>query len=301
MEQRLNLNHLALFAKVAELGSFTAAAVYLKIPKSKASRGIADLESELKAPLFFRNTRHIELTPFGRDLFAGCFSGFSALELSVRTALVKSRLPARRIRITAVEDMGATLVADAIATFSAKYPQMSFELVLTNEQLDLVRLGIDIAVRVGKLRHKSHFKRRLGSVRFILVASIRFCERHSPNLTLEGLSGYPLMALPSFALAQKSLQLHNGDWSVDLKMTSLAEAANSLALLNMVKGDMGIGLLPDFICRRDIDHGSLRQICPGWHTQTMEVSLVFSRTLRTDSILKEFGECLFERMHSHLS
>jgi DNA-binding transcriptional LysR family regulator len=299
MEQRLDFNLLAIFARVAESGSFTAAAASLRVPKSTISRSVRRLEEEVKAPLLLRSTRHVELTALGRRLVAACASDFAALDARLQAVLSDTQQPSRLVRLTAVEDMGASLLPEVVARFAKRYPQVRFELMLTNDQLNLIREGVDLAIRVGRLPQTSYRKRHLGSVTFVFVASARYCERFGA-IGVGELAQHPLLALPSWSLTGKGLRLVNGPRETHLVTTAKVLTTNTTALLKMVHLDLGIALLPDFVCRESLAQGALQQVCPGWHTPAKSVSLLYTAHTPREPVIKELGDSVYEHLRRSL-
>lgn len=296
----MDLNLLVIFARTAELRSFTAAATSLQIPKSTVSRSIKRLEMELKAPLFLRSTRLVEMTPVGQRLYAACVSELTTLSERMRAVLLDQDQPSRRIRITAVEDLGTSVLPDVIAAFAKRYPLIQFELFLTNSPLNLIREGIDLAIRVGKLTQKSYSKRHLGSISFILVASSRYRDRF-PTVTLKDLTNHPLMVLHGYSYKNGKLQFENESHKASTAVTIRATATNTAALLKMVKRDLGIGLLPDFLCREGLADNSLAHICPGWQMPAQNVSLLYAATAPREKVIKELGDSLYDHFRRRLA
>jgi DNA-binding transcriptional LysR family regulator len=218
----------------------------------------------------------------------------------MRAVLSDQSQPSRLIRVTAVEDMGAHLLPEVIAMFSKRYPLLRFELVLSNEQLNLIRDGIDIAIRVGKLPQTSYRTRNIGSVGFVLVASARYRDRF-PNIALADLASHPLLALPSYSQKNRTLYLVKGADEARAPIVIRATATNTAALLKMVQLDLGIGLLPDFLCREGLAEGSLVRLCPGWQTPPKRVSLVYTAKLPREPVVKELGDGMYEQFRRRLS
>src|SRR5262249_9179260 len=161
----------------------------------------------------------------------------------IRGVLSEARQPTRTIRLTAVEDMGAHLLPSVLAMFSKRYPLLRFELVLSNEQLNLIGDRIDLAVRVGKLPQTAYRKRHIGTIGFILVSNAQYKGRF-PSIGLTDLASHPLLVLPSYAQTNKTLHLVNGADEIRVPVAIRATATNSEALLNMVRLGLGIGFLP---------------------------------------------------------
>lgn len=165
------LQDMALFALVAECGSFTAAAQRVGLPKSSVSQRISQLEQTLGLRLLNRTTRQLNLTFAGERYLEHCQAMMSAAE---RADLALQRLrdnPSGRLRISTPAGLGATLVARLAADFQRQYPDVSLEVSVSDAMVDLVQEGFDAALRTGKPQDSSLIGRRLGyAPRYLLAA-----------------------------------------------------------------------------------------------------------------------------------
>ncbi|WP_421200331.1 LysR family transcriptional regulator [Aeromonas enteropelogenes] len=174
----VELELMGLFATVVEQGSFTRAAELLGMPKSSVSQKISRLESQLGVRLLQRTTRRLSLTPQGEIYVEHC-RGLLTLARSANLAMARLRsAPAGRVRITAPEATGTLLLGPILAEFRALYPEVVLELTLSDEQLDLVGEGYDLALRAAPLKDSSLICRRIGEVARYLVASPGYLARH---------------------------------------------------------------------------------------------------------------------------
>ncbi|OYY66098.1 MAG: LysR family transcriptional regulator, partial [Burkholderiales bacterium 28-67-8] len=141
-------NELLIFARVAELGSFSRAAEQLRLPKSTVSRRLAALESRVGERLLLRTTRRQTLTEFGTLLLEHAQQ--VAAEVAAVTALSEHRqaAPGGRLRVSMPSDFANLLLADALAAFVGRYPGIALELDLSPRRVDLLGEGFDLAVRM---------------------------------------------------------------------------------------------------------------------------------------------------------
>jgi DNA-binding transcriptional LysR family regulator len=145
----IEANDLLIFARVADLGSFSRAAERLGLPKSTVSRRIAWLESHLGERLLLRTTRRQSLTEFGALLLEHARQVVA--EVDAVTALREHRqaVPSGRLRVSMPSDFATLLLADMLAAFVAQHPRITLELDLSPRRVDLLGEGYDIAVRMG--------------------------------------------------------------------------------------------------------------------------------------------------------
>ena len=250
----VELELMGLFATVVEQGSFTGAAEVLGMPKSSVSQKISRLESQLGVRLLQRTTRRLSLTPQG-ELYVEHCQGLLALARSANLAMARLRsAPAGRVRITAPEATGTLLLGKILAEFRALYPEVVLELTLSDEQLDLVGEGYDLALRAAPLKDSSLICRRIGQVPRHLVAAPDYLARHGEPQQLSELGRHACLvhsALPTWPLQE-------GGW----RPRGACISNSLLALRELSLNGGGIALLPDHVCQGDLIKGMLQKVLP---------------------------------------
>src|SRR5919198_496279 len=146
-----DLNDILVFARVVEAGSFTAAARLLGMPKTTVSRRIAALEREVGVRLLQRTTRSLGLTDAGRLYHEQAGQALRTIEEANRRLAEARAEPSGTIRVSAPVGFGGYFLNDTIFEFMAAHPKTRVELNLTDDQLNLVESGIDLAFRTGVL------------------------------------------------------------------------------------------------------------------------------------------------------
>src|SRR5688572_24112812 len=173
-----DLNDIIVFARVVEAGSFTAAARVLGMPKTTVSRRIAALESELGVRLIQRTTRSLNVTDAGRLYYEGSSRALRTIEdANLRLSEARAE-PSGAIRISAPVGFGSHFLTGTVFDFLAAYPKTRVELNLTDDQLNLVENGIDLAFRTGILPDSTLIARKLDAAHRILCASPDYLARH---------------------------------------------------------------------------------------------------------------------------
>lgn len=167
----LDLNDIVVFARVVETGSFTAAARLLAMPKTTVSRRVAALEREVGVRLLQRTTRSLNVTDAGRLYYEQSSQALRTIEeANLRLAEARAE-PSGTIRISAPVGFGGHFLTAAVVDFLAIYPKTKVELRLTDDKLNLVEDGIDLAFRTGILQDSTLIARKLGSTHRLLCAS----------------------------------------------------------------------------------------------------------------------------------
>lgn len=272
--EHIDLNSLNIFIRLAESQSFSETARSLGIQKSKVSRSISSLEESLGNQLFFRTTREVKLTPFGKDLYANCYGGFESIKTGLQKTLDHRETMTGTVRITAVEDIGVYFLTPIIARFGGIYPNVHVDMIYTSEVLDLVKNSIDIGFRVGKVSQRSYRIRKVGTVKFILVAAPNFLSRFNHHISIKNLNEFPLLSFKGYQLDKKKLVLFKNQQKVELSVLPHFQSTSTTALLEIAKSGLGVALLPDFLCRDSIKKDQLISVCNGWHTDEKAFSIV---------------------------
>ncbi|BCS48988.1 LysR family transcriptional regulator [Aeromonas jandaei] len=250
----VDLELMGLFATVVEQGSFTRAAELMGMPKSSVSQKISRLEAQLGVRLLQRTTRRLSLTPQGEVYVEHC-QGLLTLARSANLAMARLRsAPAGRVRITAPEATGTLLLGRILAEFRALYPEVVLELTLSDEQLDLVGEGYDLALRAAPLKDSSLICRRIGQVPRHLVAAPAYLAAHGMPQQLSDLGRYACLvhsALPLWPLQE-------GGW----RPQGACISNSLLALRELAVNEGGIALLPHHVCEGDLASGRLQKVLP---------------------------------------
>jgi DNA-binding transcriptional LysR family regulator len=177
------LDNIALFSLIVEKGSLVAAGREVGLSPTTVSERLAALEAHYGVVLLNRTTRSISLTDEGRTLIEGAKLVLGEVEdLETRIRFGAQNLSGQ-IRISAPKDLGRTIVSDAIATFLAEHPAISVDLHLSDGYVDIVGLGIDLAVRFGSIGDSSLRVKQLPAKRRILCAAPSYLERNGAPRT----------------------------------------------------------------------------------------------------------------------
>lgn len=165
------------FDRVATTLNFTVAARELHLTQGAVSRQIRALEDELGVRLFHRTTRRISLTEIGASFHQRCARILEELDDARRLATDLQLEPKGKLRISAPVPFGQRYLAEAVAKYLARYPQVTLEVVLTDRMVDIIDEGFDLAVRVGNLKDSSLLARKLAPVRFVACAAPSYLAR----------------------------------------------------------------------------------------------------------------------------
>jgi len=267
---------LLVFAHVADLGSFSRAAQKTGLPKSTVSRRIAGLERVLGERLLLRTTRRQTLTEFGTLLLDHARQVVAEVDAVVTLRELRQAAPSGRLRVSMPSDIATLLLADALAAFVARYPQISLELDLSPRRVDLLSEGFDVAVRMGELASDSLLAaRRLATLPAGLYASPGYIAIHGRPETPEDLSRHQSLRLLGRNGEAAPWELRRGDvrWRHVPPGRVVANAPD--ALIGMARAGAGIAAVLDYFGAEDVRRGTLERLLPDWTLPGMVASAVF--------------------------
>ena len=265
------LQDMALFALVAETGSFTAAAQKAGLPKSSVSQRISQLEAHVGLRLLNRTTRKLSLTFAGEHYLVHCRE---MLDASERADLAIQRLrdnPSGRLRITSPAGIGATLLARMNAEFLAKYPEITLEVFISDDVRDLVMEGFDVALRTGKPQDSSLIGRKIGHCPRYLLASPAYLARHPALTHPSQLVDHRVIVHRAWSewLLQRDRELYR------CHLNQMHQTDNLLYARESALAGAGITLLPAFLLDDSLAEGALVNVLPEWTVTGNDLYLVY--------------------------
>lgn len=262
MKHNIDLNRTYLFIKIIEAGNISKAATLLNEPKAKLSRNLALLEEELGVQLVYRTTRQFKLTEAGMAYYQNSKVHMDALILASTNLKENEGEVSGLLRITAPDDIGIHVVTKIINDFTTIYPKVSFELIYTNEILDLVKLGVDVAFRVGHLKDSTLIQKKVANVEFVLASSPKYINR---NNSLTDIDQLPQHQTIGFLLSNTNRwKLSSKTKKKTLKLQHQITANNFIVIRDLIKDGRGIGFLPKFLCQSQLATGEIVQILKQW-------------------------------------
>jgi len=284
----------AIFAKVADSGSFARAADDLGISQSTVSKAITRLEARLGTALFHRTSRRLSLTESGRGALErarNLLEEGSAIELDVSG---QAETPSGLVRIAAPMSFGISHLAPALPDFLARYPEISLEIAFDDERVDLVAAGFDVAMRISTLEDSSLLARRLCTVHIPLVGSPAYFEHHGRPTHPRELAGHRALFYTNsrFGDAWRFRHERHGDFSIGVP--SALRVNNAEALTPALHAGLGLALQPQFMVWEDLRDGTLEAVMTDWVAPPIALFLVTppsrARAARVEALIAFLAE-----------
>jgi DNA-binding transcriptional LysR family regulator len=180
---------LVAFVRTVDAGSFSAASRLIGSSQSAVSKSVARLERRLGVRLIQRSTRTLSLTAEGTAYYERVAPLLRAIEEAEDVVQVASEAKGQ-LRVSAPQEFGRVLIASWAPEFLARHPGVKLELNVTDRNVDIIREGYDLAIRMGSLRDTELFSRKLADLHWILVASPAYLERWGHLQTIEDLRSH---------------------------------------------------------------------------------------------------------------
>lgn len=263
------------FVSAVEAGSFVRAAERLGTSTSTLSRQVAELEAGLGARLLNRTTRKLSLTEGGQAFYERAVQVLTDLQEAEAVVSATSAAPRGLLRLTCSHAMGVQRVAPAIASFVARYPEVRFEVSVSDRIVDLVEEGFDLAIRIGQVGSDQLVARRLGTMRLLACASpaylkVRGTPRVPADLATHAVMTYAYSPNPRlWRLVDRSGRQEEVRVSGPLHSNS-----GDLAVAAAVAG-LGIVFEPDFIVAPALAAGLLVRILPEHESAPLDIWAVY--------------------------
>lgn len=272
--QPVDVGEIATFVRVVRHGSLAGAAKELSVPKSTVSRRIARLEERLDIELFHRSPRSLRITQDGKRIYDSVSGAVDTIELAMGGAHADAALPRGNIRLTAPADYGRLVLIDELVAFAEAFPEITVELLLTDDIVDLVADGFDLAVRAGRMRDTSASKnliaRRLTETSLQLAASPELAHRITSPGDLER---EPFVHFRT-ARAHQTLH-HTAGRSIDVMVQGRFVVHDYAAMAELVARGVGVGLMPSMHIERAVVPGRLVRVLPELSARAGKIFLVY--------------------------
>jgi DNA-binding transcriptional LysR family regulator len=278
---------LAVLAKVVDLNGFSAAARALGVPKAAVSRAVADLERTLGVRVLERTTRRLSLTPAGRIVYP------HARRLADETAMAQSQIarlrspPARPLRVAADPTYGRVLLAPLVPRFLERFPQVPLEVVLRTPGLDD---SCDVALCTSPPDGPGIVERTLGAPPAVLCATPGYLAERGAPARPEELSRHDLL-VPEGEGPEVRLLLARGAQRAEVRITPKLAVSDPAVLHAAAAAGLGIGVLPEFLCRQGIATGRLAVVLPEWRLPAAaQLRAIYPEILGADPRVQHFVE-----------
>jgi len=290
------LTGMAVFARVIDAGSFTAAAGQLGMSKSAVSKAIAALEDRLGARLLNRTTRRLALTEVGRAFYERCARIVAEAEEAELAVTHLQLTPRGTLRVNAPMSFGALHLGPALAGFLARYPDLKVDIELSDRFVDLLEEGYDLAVRIAAaLPDSSLIARRITVDDAVICASPAYWQRHGrPRVPAD---------LASHACVTYAYNPNPREWPfvaadgrpIRVRVDGPLHTNNGEATLHVALAGLAVVRLPRFICGPELAAGRLEAVLADAMPPPNGIYAVYPHNRHLSAKVRAFVDFLIER------
>jgi DNA-binding transcriptional LysR family regulator len=246
------------FVRVAELGSFSAAARQSGLARSIVTRHVAALELHLGAKLIARSTRRLALTSAGADYLEKCRVILNLVDAAESGAAAERQVPRGPIRMSLPVSFGRRYLTPLILDFARRFPEVSLDIDYVDRRSNLIEDGRDLAVRITQRPEPGSVARRLGTSRLFVVASPEYLGKHGAPRHPDDLVNHECLAYTGMA------NPHIWEFLVDGRAAAFpvrarVQANNGDALIDAAIAGFGLSSAPEFMAADALAAGQLRR------------------------------------------
>lgn len=291
---------MAVFARVVQEGSLSAAARALGLTPSAVSRVIARTEERIGSRLLLRTTRAITLTCEGEMYLRGARRILADLA-EVEAAITDRGVPRGRLRVSAALAHGRLVILPLVAAFSARYPEIVVDLTLGDEVVDILGGQADVALRFGHLPDSPLSARWIGETGQVIVASPAYLERHEMPREPEDLVKHNCLRF-NFRRAAPDWPFYRDGQHFSLKVAGTIECSSGEALSQLAILGAGIARVGAFTVADDLKHGRLVPLLEAFNPGDREpIHAVFVGGMAMPARVRAFVDFLVEQhdLHGH--
>src|SRR5258707_8511250 len=285
------------FAKVVESGSFTGAAARLSISASMVSQHVKELQERLRARLLNRTTRKVSPHETGRAYDERCARLLADLEETERAVSDMHAAPCGELRVNAAPSFGILQLAPAIADFTARFPAISVELMLTIRIADLIDEGFDVAVWVGELPDSSLIARQIAPCRMVVCGAPSYFERHGTPRTPADLTNHNCLTVAGNVLSYYRAWHLTGTDGTALNISPMGNLRSNSGAVLIVAAFAGHGLvyLPTYFVGEALQSGRLVTVLDDYTAPPLTLRALYPHNRHLSAKVRAFVDFLVAR------
>lgn len=271
-----DLNDYYYFVHVIEKKGFSAASDALGVPKSRLSRHIRQLEERMGVRLIQRTTRQFNVTEHGEAFYTHARAVVDEMEKAENAVRQRKNRLSGNVTISCSVGVAQFAAKELIARFLAENPLVSVSQQVTNQNVDLVASGVDLAIRghAGPLPNSSLVERPLADVEWQLFAAGDYEDQHGTLRHPSDIDSHQMLALGWQAPLGKWKLVNEVGKKVTIEIAPRLKSDDMSTLKHAAASGAGVVALPAYTCRDELERGELRRVLSSWHAGIRQLSLI---------------------------
>lgn len=278
------------FVRIVEAGTFAQAADAMRLPRSTASKLIADLEDHLGTKLIQRTTRSVNVTPTGAEYYERALRLLTEVDEMDAVAANTRAQPRGRLRVDIGSSLANLILIPALPEFRELYPEVEVQLGVSDRPADIINEGVDCVIRGGALADTSLIARRICELDFVTCASPGYLAEQGTPAKPSDLEQGHILAGYFYSLSGKPFPLifQNGKDTIEINMRSMAAVNDSTAHLSSLVAGLGIGQTFQYVARPLIGDGRLVPVLTSWSRPPMPLYVMYPPNRHLNAQIRVF-------------
>lgn len=269
------LTSIQVFHQIVAQGSFTKASHALNMSVAMTSKHLSHLEKQLGTKLLHRNSRNLHLTDAGKNYYEQSLYALQVLNHATLQAKGATDRPQGVLKITMPRWFANPKVAQILTQFQQKYPDVVLNLSLSNQMVDLVAEGFDLALRLTQDPKPTLISRPLAVVDFYLLASPEYLAKHGTPTTPDELEKHQ-MILPTYVKMNHASVRHLPTNTTHTICPTAVMMSNDTPMnAEFIRQGVGIGHAPSWLVEQDLAKGTLVRLLPDYEILSVQLCAVY--------------------------
>ncbi|WPN47224.1 MULTISPECIES: LysR family transcriptional regulator [unclassified Pseudomonas] len=287
-----------IFATVAQMQGFSAAARHLGLSAASVTRAVAALEKRIGTQLLTRTTRSVYLSEAGQRYLEDCRRILSEVQEAEDSAAGSHAQPRGQLTITAPVLFGELFVTPLMVNFLTQFPEVLINAVLVDRVVSMVDEGIDVAVRIGELPDSSQHAIRVGEVRRVICASPRFLNRHGRPEHPQALAQIPMIATSAIGQLRSWPFLDQGELVSVRSEPRLIVTANQAAITAACLG-LGCTRVLSYQVAGKVAAGELEIILAEFELPPLPIHVIYQGGRKASARVRSFVDFAVKALREH--
>jgi DNA-binding transcriptional LysR family regulator len=269
----LDLKDVFYFVQVVDRGGFTSAGQSLRLPKSTLSHRVQELETALGVRLINRTSRQFAMTEVGSEFYQYAVALLQSAEVAEEAVRHRLTEPSGVVRVTTAVEIAQFAMRDLLPVFLNQHPKVSIVEIATDKLVDIVGEGFDVAIRghTTPLQSSNLVQRAIASVPWFLFAGREYLARAGVPAQPEDLARHATISIVRGGPVPWNLRGPD-DRQATVAIEPRFQSNNMVTLKQAACANLGVAALPGYICRAELQAGTLLQILPGWTAADARIS-----------------------------
>jgi DNA-binding transcriptional LysR family regulator len=281
-----------LFLRVVETGSFSRAAAELGITQPTATKAVAATENRLGARLLHRSTRGVTPTEVGQLYYERCKTIAREIDEADNLATLLQGGITGTLRISSSVAFGRRVLVPLVLRYMRDHPGVTVDLSFDDRYVNLVEMGLDVAIRMGRLADSTLGARWLGRNPWVMVASPTYLQAHAAPRGPADLASHRCLVYSSVQGDARWVLTPPGGAEVSVPVKGPLRSNNLSAVTAAARDGLGLAVLPWYVARESVAEGRLRPVMTDHALPAQEVHAVFSSPRLVPSKVTSFIDFL---------